>query len=155
MVQGGGFQGGGLNGIKPSMIGWWWNLIVPFTRSALLYSAVPILAECHYSNIRDSNVCIGMTIRVLAFSTEDDTGIGIFDWGRYGYWQFWLRTICVRAFFLLRTIRVLAFLTEDDTGTDFFDWGRYGYWHFWLRTILVPAFLTEDDTGTGQVQYRN
>ena len=45
----------------------------------VLYSAVPILAECHYSNIRDSDVCIGMTIRVLAFSTEDDTGIGIFD----------------------------------------------------------------------------
>ena len=45
----------------------------------VLYSAVPILAECHYSNIRDSGVCIGRMIRVLAFSTEDDTGTGIFD----------------------------------------------------------------------------
>ena len=45
----------------------------------VLYSAVPILAECHYSNIRDSSVCIGMTIRVLVFLTEDDTGTGLFD----------------------------------------------------------------------------
>ena len=45
----------------------------------VLYSAVPILAECHYSNIRDSSVCIGMTIRVLACPTEDDTGTGLFD----------------------------------------------------------------------------
>ena len=47
--------------------------------STVLYSAVPILAECHYSNIRDSGVCIGRTIQVMAFSTEDDTGTGIFD----------------------------------------------------------------------------
>ena len=43
------------------------------------YSAVPILAKCHYWNIRDSSVCIGMTIRILAFLTEDDTGTGFFD----------------------------------------------------------------------------
>jgi transposase len=49
-----------------------------FTRT-VLYSAVPILAECHYSNIRDSGVCIGMTIRLLAFLTEDDSGTDIFD----------------------------------------------------------------------------
>ena len=54
----------------------------------VLYSAVPILAKCHYWNIRDSSVCIGMTIRVLAFLTEDDTGTGLFDRGRYGYWPF-------------------------------------------------------------------
>ena len=47
--------------------------------STVLYSAVPILAECHYSNIRDSGVCIGMTIRVLAFLTEVDTGTGMSD----------------------------------------------------------------------------
>ena len=68
----------------------------------VLYSAVPILAECHYSNIRDSSVCIGMTIRVLSFILPcpywqnaitqtsvtpvsvllywyDDTGTGLFD----------------------------------------------------------------------------
>ena len=45
----------------------------------VLYSAVPILAECHYWNIRDSSVCIGMTIRVLVFLTEDDTGTGLSD----------------------------------------------------------------------------
>ena len=83
----------------------------------VLYSAVPILAKCHYWNIRDSSVCIGMTIRVLVFLTGDDTGTGLFDRGRYGYWPF-----------RLRTIRVLAFSTEDDTGTGLFDRGRYGYW---------------------------
>ena len=72
----------------------------------VLFSAVPILAECHYWNIRDSSVCIGMTIPVLAFLTEDDTGTGLFVQGRYRYWH-------VR----LRTMRVLAFLTEDDTCT--------------------------------------
>ncbi len=75
---------------------------------------------CRYPNAQNPCAGTGRLVRVLAFSTEDDTGPVLYSavpiLAECHYWNIRDSSVCIGM-----TIRVLVFLTEDDTGTGIFD----------------------------------
>ena len=71
---------------------------------------------CWYPNAQNPSTGTGRLVRVLAFSTEDDTGTVL-----YSAVPILANAITGTSVTGLRTIRVLACPTEDDTGTGLFD----------------------------------